>query len=131
MLADAPEPLYDDHSPVGLDMPPRPPNAFILYRRHQQAHLRNERPGIHLHVASKLIATWWRNESAAAKEYYRSLATEGRKELLKRFPDYKYRARTDTEKATAKKNKKKKSVDAVISAEHALYLQALSPYLLA
>jgi len=131
-LATAPEPLFDDAVPAGADeLPPRPPNAFILYRRHQQAHLRSERPGIHLHLASKLIATWWRNETVETKEYYRTLASEGRKELLKRFPDYKYRARTEHEKTLAKKKKKdrKSSVDTVISTEHALYLQALSPYL--
>lgn len=131
-LASAPEPLVDDSMAIGTDeLPPRPPNAFILYRRHQQAHLRSERPGIHLHLASKLIATWWKNESPATKEYYRTLASDGRKELLKRFPDYKYRARTEQERAQVKRKKKerKSSADVAISPEHALYLQALSPYL--
>lgn len=128
----APEPSNLDDFTLGPDgLPTRPPNAFILYRRHQQAHLRQARPGIHLHLASKLIATWWKNEPESTKAHYRRLATHGREELLKRFPDYKYRPRTDAERALAKKPKRKnsKKMDLAVSEEHTNYLQALSPFL--
>lgn len=128
-LAPEPNNNMDDFS-IGPDgLPTRPPNAFILYRRHQQAHLRQTRPGIHLHLASKLIATWWKNESESTKSHYRGRAAQGREELLKRFPDYKYRPRTDAERALAKKPKRKSSKKIDVSVEHTNYLQALSPFL--
>lgn len=78
--------------------PPRPPNAFILYRRHQQAHLRSMKPGIHLRVASKLIAIWWKAENDNVKAHYRKVAQEEKAEHMKKYPEYRYKPRLDGRK---------------------------------
>jgi len=79
-------------------LPPRPPNAFILYRRQQQAHLRRTRPGLHLRLASKLIANWWKLESEEVKAHYKKAAENEKQEHMKKYPGYRYRPRLEGRK---------------------------------
>lgn len=82
--------------------PPRPPNAFILYRRHQQAHLRRTAPGIHLRVASKLIALWWKREPEPVKAHYRCEADEEKKLHALKYPGYRYKPKSGKERRVAR-----------------------------
>jgi len=84
--------------------PPRPPNAFILYRRHQQSWIRDHKPGVHLQQASKLIADWWKNEPEPVLRYYRALAEKVKREHNKRFPGYRYRPRQMTVSSSSPSN---------------------------
>jgi len=72
-------------------LPPRPPNAFILYRRYQQAHLRRVRPGLHLQQTSRLIGEWWRGEGEGTRERYRELAARVKREHQEKFPGFRYK----------------------------------------
>jgi hypothetical protein len=83
---------------VQATLPPRPPNAFILYRRQQQAHLRRTRPGLHLRLASKLIANWWKMESEEVKAHYKKAAENEKQEHMKKYPGYRYRPRLEGRK---------------------------------
>jgi len=72
--------------------PPRPPNAFILFRRHQQSCLKKVKPKLHLRIISKMVAKWWREDvEEKVKEHYRELALKAREEHGKIFPGYRYR----------------------------------------
>jgi len=99
---DAPPPRRRSNANVEANGPPRPANAFILYRRQQQAHLRRSCQGIHLRTASKLIAIWWKNESDAVKAHYRAEAVSEKKLHQVKYPDYQYRPKGNKERKAIK-----------------------------
>ncbi|CAG8474151.1 18811_t:CDS:1 [Acaulospora morrowiae] len=78
--------------------PPRPPNAFILYRRSKQSDIVAANEGITNNEVSKQIGEMWHRESAAEKQKFQLLADQAKIEHLKKFPDYKYRPRRPHEK---------------------------------
>ncbi|WP_172575395.1 HMG-box domain-containing protein [endosymbiont GvMRE of Glomus versiforme] len=80
---------------------PRPPNAFILYRKDKAALFRDllEVRLITNQQISKEIAKLWRNESFEVKERYKKLAKSFDEEHKKNNPSYKY--------SPQKKNKQK------------------------
>ncbi|CAG8440150.1 9301_t:CDS:2 [Scutellospora calospora] len=70
--------------------PPRPPNAFILYRREKQ-------PGIlaaHRHLTnaqiSRYIADLWRGESNETRLHWEREADKTKLEHMKAYPNYVY-----------------------------------------
>jgi len=99
---DAPPPRRRSSANVVATGPPRPANAFILYRRQQQAHLRRTCPGIHLRTASKLIAIWWKNETDAVKTHYRAEAMSEKKLHQVKYPDYQYKPKGNKERKVSK-----------------------------
>jgi len=88
---DSPPPRRRSSAKAELDSPPRPPNAFILYRRQQQAHLRRACPGLHLRTASKLIAVWWKSEPESVRVHYRTEAELEKRIHREKYPDYQYK----------------------------------------
>lgn len=78
--------------------PPRPPNAFILYRRSKQSDIVASNKGITNNEVSKQIGEMWHKESVAEKQKFQLLADQAKIEHLKKFPDYKYRPRKPHEK---------------------------------
>lgn len=78
--------------------PPRPPNAFILYRRSKQSDIVATNKGITNNEVSKQIGEMWHKESVAEKQKFQLLADQAKIEHLKKFPDYKYRPRKPHEK---------------------------------
>lgn len=73
--------------------PPRPPNAFILYRKAKQAEIMASIQGISNNEVSKIIGQLWHNESELVKLEYQRSAHEMKLEHKLLYPDYRYRPR--------------------------------------
>jgi hypothetical protein len=87
--------------------PPRPQNAFMLYRRDKTANkkLDPECAGLKQCEISKLIAEEWGEETPEVKELFRALARLSEKLHLKTHGEYKYVPK----KQTSNKQKKEES----------------------
>ncbi|CAG8636509.1 9930_t:CDS:1, partial [Racocetra fulgida] len=60
--------------PSSKDRIPRPPNAFILYRRAKQLEVTREHGNISNGKISKILGNLWRNESEDVKHYWQKIA---------------------------------------------------------
>ncbi|KAL6717410.1 RuvB ATP-dependent DNA helicase pontin [Lecanora helva] len=72
---------------------PRPRNAFILYRQHNQAAVVQQNPGLANPEISKIIGDRWRNLSSEDKSHWKLLAEEEKIRHQKQYPDYRYQPR--------------------------------------
>ncbi|KAK1590803.1 HMG box protein [Colletotrichum navitas] len=77
---------------------PRPPNAFILYRKDRQAHVKQMDPQIQNKGISQLLGKAWNAESHEVREKYRALAKAYKERHNKLHPDYRYTPRKPSEK---------------------------------
>lgn len=84
---------------------PRPPNAFILYRKSKQSSLSALDEEISNNDASKLIGKMWHNESEAEKQRWHQMAIQKKLEHMQLYPEYKYHPRRPSEKPKRKKRK--------------------------
>ncbi|CAG8669953.1 2529_t:CDS:1 [Dentiscutata heterogama] len=84
------------------DRTPRPPNAFILYRRAKQPEVTRDHGNISNSKISKILATLWRNEDDDVKHYWQKMADRKKMEHMLAHPGYVYRPKKPSE------NKKKK-----------------------
>lgn len=73
--------------------PPRPPNAFILYRKDQHAIVQQHHPGILNSDVSRLIAKMWRSETQLTKDKYHDMAFQYKDAHLQKYPGYRYKPR--------------------------------------
>ncbi|KAF7308095.1 Silenced mating-type M-specific polypeptide Mc [Mycena kentingensis (nom. inval.)] len=67
--------------------PPRPSNAWILYR----ADKCREMPGGSQGTNSKVISAMWKNESAEVRAVYEAMAERAKQAHALEYPGYKYR----------------------------------------
>ncbi|KAJ3234642.1 hypothetical protein HDU81_001297 [Chytriomyces hyalinus] len=76
---------------------PRPPNAFILYRKDTQPRLVLEYKGKGRSSRdfSSMVGQMWKNESPVIKAYYQSMAKDRLAEHRRLYPDYCYRPKKD------------------------------------
>ncbi len=120
----------------------RPPNAFILYRQHHHPLVKAEYPNLHnnqiceyfasLIKRSKLIrsavilGSQWKQESAATKEKFASLATCLKAKHLQEHPGYQYQPRKSSEKKRRQTRKITKNENALtgLTATSSLTLQS-------
>ncbi|KAJ2760969.1 hypothetical protein IWQ56_005362, partial [Coemansia nantahalensis] len=72
---------------------PRPPNAFILYRKAKQAEVIRENPGVSNKDVSCIIGQMWKAEEPAVQDKYRELAEIEKKKHKEMHPNYKYQPR--------------------------------------
>jgi hypothetical protein len=107
---------------VNVTKIPRPPNAYILYRRDKQPDVKKANPGIknneicesllsiyktfHANFLSAVITgDMWNNESRIVRAHYSNLADELKSAFYAKHPDYKYNPRRPEEvKRRAKRN---------------------------
>ncbi|CAG8522735.1 8947_t:CDS:2 [Cetraspora pellucida] len=73
--------------------PPRPPNAFILYRREKQSEIMAKFPGYINNEVSKESGRMWSEEPQEARFRFQQMADAAKQEHMKKYPDYKYRPR--------------------------------------
>lgn len=73
--------------------PPRPPNAFILYRKAKQAEITSMYQGISNNDVSRIIGQMWKSEDTAVKMEYQIAADTIKNEHKLRYPNYQYRPR--------------------------------------
>ncbi|KAG9288139.1 hypothetical protein G9A89_000934 [Geosiphon pyriformis] len=78
--------------------PPRPPNAFILYRRSKQHQIVAANEGISNNDVSKQVGEMWHKASSEEKLHYQQLADAAKLDHTKKYPEYKYRPRRPHEK---------------------------------
>ncbi|KAK7428970.1 hypothetical protein QQZ08_004482 [Neonectria magnoliae] len=76
---------------------PRPPNAYILYRKDRHRMLKASQPGISNNDISRVLGRAWNQESAEVRLKYKLRADEIKQALIERHPDYKYRPRRSDE----------------------------------
>ncbi|CAG8567914.1 350_t:CDS:1 [Paraglomus brasilianum] len=74
-------------------LPPRPQNAWILYRRDFEYRLRAQFPTIlyTIHDVSKIAGDQWKVQSDVVKEYFCVLSKLAREQHRLAFPDYVYK----------------------------------------
>lgn len=70
--------------------PPRPPNAFILYRKNQQARILQQNANLCNNDVSRIIGTMWNGESPAVKQRFHLLAQEMKEKHRAMYPMYRY-----------------------------------------
>jgi hypothetical protein len=73
--------------------PPRPPNAFILYRRAKQPAIVAKNQGITNNEVSKEIGRMWHEEPIEVRLKFQKMAEAAKQEHMKKYPEYRYRPR--------------------------------------
>ncbi|KAJ3060492.1 hypothetical protein HK102_009473 [Quaeritorhiza haematococci] len=68
--------------------PPRPPNAFILYRREKHSTFKDT--DLTNNEISKIVGQMWNLESEEVKNNYRCMAEEHKRVHKQLYPSYKY-----------------------------------------
>ncbi|OAX39957.1 hypothetical protein K503DRAFT_799226 [Rhizopogon vinicolor AM-OR11-026] len=89
--------------------PPRPPNAWILYRSDKLKSLPPEQPGAQRRAqadVSKLISEMWRSESEAVKLEYERLADAKKAEHQRLYPSYRFQPMKKEEKERLREEKR-------------------------
>ncbi|KAG0702978.1 hypothetical protein DFH29DRAFT_998930 [Suillus ampliporus] len=89
--------------------PPRPPNAWILYRSDKLRSLPPELPGGQRRAqadVSKLISEMWRSESEAVKLEYERLADAKKAEHQRLYPTYRFQPMKKEEKERLKEERR-------------------------
>ena len=94
---------------------PRPPNAWILYRRERLSRWRLEQiqpilTPLKQSDISRMMSALWRNEPPHVREHYEKCAEIAKAEHRILYPDYKYAPKSKEEKAriAAEKREAKK-----------------------
>ncbi|KAK7917049.1 HMG box transcriptional regulator [Apiospora marii] len=77
---------------------PRPPNSFMLYRKHVQKEVTVQNPGTKNSEISKIIGMQWRNLPEEEKEYWQDRQKEAAIEHSKMYPNYRYTPKHKSEK---------------------------------
>ncbi|CAG8530721.1 1139_t:CDS:2 [Diversispora eburnea] len=90
--------------------PPRPPNAFILYRREKQpAILATNRHMTNAEI-SRYIANLWKNESNETRLMWERYADQQKLNHMKAYPNYVYRPnKSRNEKRRQQRRKQRKA----------------------
>jgi len=89
--------------------PPRPPNAWILYRSDKLKSLPPEQPGEQRRAqadVSKLISELWKRESEAVKLEYERLADAKKAEHQRLYPSYRFQPMKKEEKERLREEKR-------------------------
>ena len=85
--------------------PPRPPNAWILYRSHQFKQIRATNERISQSTVSKLISDMWRNETEDVKRHFEQEAEKKKAQHQALYPDYRFCPKRKENKLSRKKSK--------------------------
>lgn len=95
-------PAKKDVAPNGkipkVKKPPRPPNAFILYRRAKQPTIVAQHQGITNNEVSKEIGKMWHEEPMEVRLKFQKMAEAAKEEHMKKYPEYRYRPRRPQER---------------------------------
>ncbi|KAF1983753.1 hypothetical protein K402DRAFT_155101 [Aulographum hederae CBS 113979] len=85
-------------APKSKSKVPRPPNAFIIYRKDWHPIVKAAHPGMHNNGISKIIGDQWNNETEDVKMHYKSMAEDAKQKHLVENPGYQYQPRKPSEK---------------------------------
>nr|POE98810.1 mating-type m-specific polypeptide mc [Quercus suber] len=85
---------------------PRPPNAFIIYRKEWHSIVAKENRSLHNNDISVMLGRKWHNESEAVKDIYRQKAEDAKRQHAAIHPEYHYQPRKTSEKKRRMTKKK-------------------------
>jgi hypothetical protein len=97
---------------------PRPPNAFILYRREKQPAIIAAQRHLSNAQVSRQISEMWRNESNETRLMWERLADRKKLEHMKAYPDYVYRpnkTKSKSEKMDKRRQQRRRESENVTS----------------
>ncbi|KAJ4259639.1 hypothetical protein NW762_007569 [Fusarium torreyae] len=77
---------------------PRPPNAYILYRKERHQLVKQNNPGITNNEISQVLGKCWNMETREVRARYKQKADQLKEEHRQMYPDYQYRPRRTGEK---------------------------------
>lgn len=77
---------------------PRPPNAYILYRKDHHTVVKEANPGITNNEISQVLGAAWQKESRDVRDKYKQMSLDIKAALLEAHPNYKYEPRRPSEK---------------------------------
>ncbi|GAB7359580.1 hypothetical protein MBLNU230_g6766t2 [Neophaeotheca triangularis] len=77
---------------------PRPPNAFIIYRKEWHPKILAQMPHLHNNQISVIIGQQWRKEADSVKEIYKRKSESAKSQHALDHPDYQYQPRKPSEK---------------------------------
>ncbi|GAA6008929.1 HMG-box domain-containing protein [Rhodotorula paludigena] len=87
------------------DRPPRPMNAWLLFRTSQLRQMQHDQPDMRKSQGelSKIISEMWRNADPDVKQGYEDLAKQHKLEHQRMYPDYRYSPATKPKSSTRPK----------------------------
>ncbi|CAG8625030.1 3201_t:CDS:2, partial [Funneliformis mosseae] len=97
-VAGPPPKATSSNAKTKVKKPPRPPNAFILYRRAKQPGIVARHQGITNNEVSKEIGRMWHEEPAEIRQKFQRMADAAKQEHMKKYPEYRYRPRRPQER---------------------------------
>ncbi|CAG8454529.1 19562_t:CDS:2 [Rhizophagus irregularis] len=97
-VAGPPPKAASSNAKTKIKKPPRPPNAFILYRRAKQPGIVARHQGITNNEVSKEIGRMWHEEPAEIRMKFQKMADAAKQEHMKKYPEYRYRPRRPQER---------------------------------
>ncbi|KAH0827332.1 hypothetical protein J3R83DRAFT_3960 [Lanmaoa asiatica] len=118
--------------------PPRPPNAWILYRSFKFAMIKQTSERLSQANVSKRISDMWKNEAEDVKRHFERMAEDKKAEHQQLYPDYRFapqkreeKTRKGDRKMKSKKSKAREAtpVDAVLDAVPTMPAPPLMPYM--
>lgn len=104
---------------------PRPPNAFILYRKHHHPLLKEKNPDMHNNDISVILGKQWNGESEKVKNEYRARAEKIKRKHAVDNPGYQYAPRKPTEKKRRMTARKLTQLGFENAGEHLNYVMSL------
>nr|AGS32062.1 MAT1-2-1 [Leptographium profanum] len=76
---------------------PRPPNAYILYRKDHHKAVKKSDPQLSNNEISVILGRQWNAETDAVRMHYHSMAVEIKRQVERLHPDYRYNPRRSSE----------------------------------
>lgn len=86
--------------------PPRPPNAWILYRSFKFSEIRQGNERLSQAAVSKLISSMWKNETEHVRRHFERLAEDKKAEHQQLYPDYRFAPQRKEDKMREKEERK-------------------------
>ncbi|KAK4040704.1 mat a-1 [Parachaetomium inaequale] len=93
-------PIWDPkkkHLPPPEIKIPRPPNAYILYRKDKHTEVKAENPNLHNNEISVITGAMWKGETPEVRAKYHQKAHEIKAQILALYPTYRYAPRKSSE----------------------------------
>ncbi|OAQ98576.1 hypothetical protein LLEC1_01563 [Akanthomyces lecanii] len=82
---------------------PRPPNAYILYRRDRHTLVKQQEPHLSNNEVSQVLGKAWNAEPPEVRQRYKEMSEKIKKALLEQHPEYQYQPRKPSERKRRRK----------------------------
>ncbi|KAM0195116.1 hypothetical protein ACHAPA_005713 [Fusarium lateritium] len=125
----APEAIYmqrPDHGPKRVKIP-RPPNAYIIYRKERHQKIKKERPTLTNNQISMILGRTWNMEDTEVRHLYKLKADAVKEEHRRKYPDYQYRPRRPSDRRRRNTPLSNPAATIVATASQFLASQAAMP----